>query len=209
MRGPFRVTAYLGAAVLFALPGIAWTAAVAFAIGARSRRPMAVYAVPTVLFVYTILISWNFAPAALHAAWDHLLVIVDPTAIRWLDCSLFRIDRGVAYWNAAPIDFDWTFVLNRLLALGVAFGAVAVSIRRPSSARWRRRESGRLAGRLLQAPHRAALRAVPAPESASFRPLADLTMTGRAPGLLSGTGTILRSEPAAFGNRPSISSLPS
>ncbi|MBP9824530.1 MAG: ABC transporter permease subunit [Thermoanaerobaculia bacterium] len=199
-HGPFRAIAYLGAAALFALPGIAWTAAVAFAIGARSRRPMAVYAVPTVLFVYTILISWNFAPATLGAGWDRLLAILDPTAIRWLDRVLFRIDRGVAYWNTAAIEFDWTFVLNRLLALGIAGGAVVASIRRPSSARRRRREARDLRALLAAGPPPGAR----APDNASFRPLADLAMTGRAPGLLAGTGTILRAEVGELFRQPAL-----
>ncbi|MEO8197213.1 MAG: ABC transporter permease subunit [Thermoanaerobaculia bacterium] len=202
-HGPFRLAAYASALALFALPGIAWTAAVAFAVGARTRRPMAVYAVPTVLFVYTILVSWNFTPAELGAGWDRVLMIVDPTGIRWLDRSLFRIDRGLAHWNAAPIAFDLTFVLNRLLVLAVATCAVLASIERPRSSRRRVRENGR--GTTPSAVrHCAAPAAALAPASATFRPLGDLAMSGRAPGLLAGAATILRSEAGELFRQPAL-----
>jgi ABC-2 type transport system permease protein len=190
-HGPFRLTAYLAALLLFALPGIAWIAAVAFAVGARSRRAMAVYAVPTMLFVFTILVSWNYAPRHLPAVWDRLLMIVDPTTIRWLDRVLFAVDRGVAYFNGAPPAFDPVFALNRLLTLSVAMFALWVSTRGPAR---RRRLRSRVAAGGSGSANPALAAATPASPAVGFRPLAVLEMTGRAPGLARGTWTILRLE---------------
>lgn len=197
-HGPFRLTAYLAALLLFALPGIVWIAAVAFAVGARSRRAMAVYAVPTVLFVFTILVSWNYAPRHLPVVWDRLLMIVDPTTIRWLDRELFAVDRGVAYFNGAPPALDLVFALNRLLTLSVAMFALWVSTRGPR--RERRRRSPVAAGGRDSAKGILAA-ATPA---AGFRPLAALEMTGRAPGLVRGTWTILRLELGETLRQPSL-----
>ena len=201
-HGQFRPAAYLEATLLFALPGILWVAAVAFAVGLRSRRPMAVYGVPTVLFAYTILVSWNFAPAGLPAVWDKLLMIVDPTSIRWLDRVLFRVDRGIAYFNSAPLALDLTFVLNRLLTLSVAGIALLASMRgaqrddrvSPPAEGSADRRTGDDSGH-CSTPERAA---------ASFRPLGDLAMTSRVPGLLAGTWTILRSEAREILRQPAL-----
>ncbi|MBP7243408.1 ABC transporter permease subunit, partial [Amaricoccus sp.] len=201
-HGPFRAVSYLGAVLLFALPGIAWTAAVAFVVGLRTRRPMAVYAVPTVLFVYTILISWNLAPAGLAAGWDRLLMIVDPTAIRWLDRALFRVDRGVGYFNAQPIAFDATFLFNRLLTLSIAGLALVAAMReRRRSGQERKPVEGAVSRRAGAGP---AVPANPDPENASFRPLGDLAMTSRAPGLMVGVGTIVRSEAGELLRQPAL-----
>lgn len=196
-HGPFRLTAYLSALFFFALPGILWIAAVAFAVGARSRRAMAVYAVPTVLFAFTILVSWNYAPRDLPAAWDRLLIIVDPTAIRWLDRVLFAVDRGVAHFNGASPTFDLVLALNRLLTLGVAVLAVWASTRKPRNDR--RRLSPLAIGR--KSGFGEATRALAA---AGFRPLGELEMTGRAPGLVRGTWTILRLELGETLRRPAL-----
>ena len=54
VQGPFHLSSYLLAVLLFLGPGLFFCAGTAFAIGEITRSPMAVYAVPTVLFLVTL-----------------------------------------------------------------------------------------------------------------------------------------------------------
>lgn len=196
-RGPFLPGVYLGTALLFAAPGIWFSAAMAFVVGEWTRRPMAVYAVPTALFVLTIALLWTWAPAWLPGSADRLLMIVDPSTLRWLGRTLFAADRGMEFYNVAPLALDATLLLNRCLTLLVPGLAVVASVRHfhrslggaplASGTGVHRAD----AGRILAAPDATPSRTLAA---SSFRPLGALGMCSRAPGLFSGAGSIIRSE---------------
>ncbi|MEZ5312818.1 MAG: hypothetical protein R2862_03755 [Thermoanaerobaculia bacterium] len=199
-HGPFRPLAYLSAILLFAGPGILFVATSAAAVAAATRRAMAVYALPTVLFLYTIGISWNFRPAGLSPVVDRLLIVLDPMAIRWLDRRLFSVDRGLAYFNSAPPELDLLFLVNRLLALLLPVIGFAVAVRcfRPLAGRGRRRraEPGKIG---TTVPENG-----PPAEGATFRSLGELAMTGDAPRTVSGVRAVFRAEVGERFRQPSL-----
>ncbi|HSF39832.1 MAG TPA: ABC transporter permease subunit [Thermoanaerobaculia bacterium] len=194
VHGPFRFGHYLLPALVFAAPGIWGSAAIAFAVGERTRRPMAVYAVPTLVFVLTFLLFWNWRPPGIDPRVDRLLTVLDPTSLRWLQAH-FEVDRGIAFYNTAPLPFDGTLLINRLLVLILPTLAVLASIRhlRASIGRETRRSRRR----------RAPAASTP-PSLASFRPLRSLAMTSRRPSLFAGAWTVLRSEIAELIRQPSL-----
>ncbi len=127
-RLPFRPMAYLVPVFGIMWPGVVFSAGVAFAVGERFRSPMAVYAVPVVLFIGVLFFLWTWAPDGLPAQVDRLLAIVDPSGLRWMNVTMFGTDRGVAYYNTASLSFDTTLVLNRVLVLAIPLIGVAMAI---------------------------------------------------------------------------------
>ena len=202
MHGPFRLGHYVIPLLVFAAPGIWCCAALAFAVGERTRRPLAVYAVPTVLFVLTLTISWTWAPHWLDPRVNRLLMVIDPTSLRWLGQTLFKVDRGVVFYNTAPLEIDATLVLNRLLVLLLPALAVLASIRHFRLSIGGSRQGFLARRRGAEAPtDRPAAAPVTVP---GFRPLGNLAMTSRPPGLLAGAWTILRSELSELRRQPAL-----
>lgn len=194
-RGPFSLSAYLVPAALFVLPGVLWMSGLAFSVGALWRRPMAVYALPTTLFVLNFMLLWNWRPAGIDPTLDLLLVLVDPTGLRWLSHELFTTDRGLAFYNSAPLAIDSRLIWGRLLTLAVpiiAIGAVVFGARR----------------RRVTAPATRAATASPVsvstPADRAFRSLGDLPMKTEPLGLLHGTATILAAELRELRSQPSL-----
>ncbi|MBL8115840.1 MAG: ABC transporter permease subunit, partial [Acidobacteria bacterium] len=171
VRGPFQLGSFLLPALAFLLPGAVFCAGVGFAVGARSRSAMAVWAVPVALFAVGIL-GLSPGPARL----DALFTMLDPWGTRWLSANVFGTDRGAAFYNTAPLPFDATFLGTRLFLLSLAFGAVVLATRHLRSTQ--RGEGG--------APPRKPARSSPV-STAAFRPLGDLGMTARPPGLVAAT----------------------
>ncbi len=214
VHGPFHLGHYVIPALVFATPGIWCAAALAFAAGERTRRPMAVYAVPTVLFVLTLTLLWTWTPPGLDPRLDRLLMVLDPTGLRWLGQTLFRVDRGVAYYNSAPLAFDATLALNRLVILALPALAVLGSVRhfRRSIGAGGAGGGALRAARLAQTPRRSGSTATAAAvgqasgagSTASFRPLHGLAMTSRPPGLPAGTWTVLRAELLELRRQPAL-----
>ncbi|MBK6308029.1 MAG: hypothetical protein IPF47_20795 [Gemmatimonadetes bacterium] len=180
-RGPFSLASYVVPLVVLALPGVLWMAGLAFALGAATRRPMLVYALPTALYVAQFALFWNWHPVGIAPWLDHTLMVLDPTGLRWLSHSLFAEDRGLGYYNTAPLALDATIVAGRLLTLMVPAAAVwALGVRR---------------ARRTDAPPSGAAMAVTArPTRATFAPLGELRMQSRAPGWFAGLRTVLTAE---------------
>lgn len=116
-------------AALFAAPAIISVAGTAYALGEWSRRAVAVGALPTLLLVFTLGVSWTWHPPDLPAWANHLLVVIDPTAIRWLRVTAFASDRGVELYNHAPVPIDRWFLANRVFTLLLPLAAVAAATR--------------------------------------------------------------------------------
>lgn len=153
-RGPFDLWAYVLPAALFVVPGVVWTAGLTFAIGARTKAPMAVYALPVALFVLEFELLWNWHPRDLEPALDALLMVLDPTGLRWLTHSLFSDDRGIVWYNSAPLAVDRVLLIGRMVTVLVPLAAVALltrGSRRPQFASVRSSQWQRLIG-ALRAP---------------------------------------------------------
>ncbi|MEM8487745.1 MAG: M1 family aminopeptidase [Bacteroidota bacterium] len=116
--GPFHLSNYLIASVVFAFPGMLFFSGAAFAVGTITRKPMAVYAVGAVLFILTMRYCVVSSPATvgptLHAVYSYL----DPSGLRWLIHDVFALEKGITFYNTAPLGLDATFIGNRVLMLG-------------------------------------------------------------------------------------------
>ena len=144
--GPFRPSAYALAALAFAGPWILAVVVLTFVVVERARAPIVAYAVPLVAFSVTLLLFWRYQPRGLDEKLDRMLVLLDATGIRWLDRVLFAEDRGPAFYNVAPLDFDIWFVANRIGVLLVAGLALrwCTSTGEPARGRATRRSELRL-----------------------------------------------------------------
>ena len=127
-RGPFQPGNYIIPALLFAAPGMILCAGLAFAAGEWTRKPMAVYAVPTVLFIVTIQYFFNTPQDSIPVFLNQLLLIGDPSGVRWLMQSVFEIDRGSSFYNSAPLTMDAMFVMNRILIITLPLLAVTGAV---------------------------------------------------------------------------------
>ncbi|MEO1726982.1 MAG: M1 family aminopeptidase [Bacteroidota bacterium] len=202
IRGPFRLGSYLVPFLVFAVPTM-WTSAVlAFVVGTASRRPLAVYAVPITMVLGVLFFLWTWRPPGLDPAIDQLLMVLDPSGLRWVYQVLVAGDPGVTYYNTAPLAFDGTFWLNRLVwvvgpLLGLVFAlrqqrAIATGARAATKPkrRWLRRASA------VDDGERG--------EIGLFAPLRDLGMTQRRPGFWASVGHVLRAELREMANQPLV-----
>jgi len=204
-RGPFTLWGYLIAAGLFTAPGVLWMAGLAFVVGARSKAPMAVYALPVGLFVLEFVMLWNWHPRDISPTVDALLMVLDPTGLRWLTHSLFSTDRGIVTYNSAPLAVDRVLVISRLTTVMVPMLCLAwlarQGVRAERAARvaaaWRRVRSA------LKS-HLATTTEVQtgAAGTSANRPL--LAMRRRTPSTWRATTTVATSECRSLLRQPSI-----
>lgn len=184
--GPFALASYLRPALLFAVPSLVGMAGVGLAIGTLTRRPILIFAFPVAAILLGSTLVWNWSPSWLAPAVNHLLVVLDPAGIRWLNETWINVDRGVDFYNRAPLRGDLWFWLNRALVLALGLGAVLLTQARFAAtlrgARAPRRSRG-----VAAAPDAAAARPEPTP-------LAALAMRSRVTGLLAGAGEVARVE---------------
>ncbi len=180
VHGPFQLGNFLFPALAFLVPGAVFCAGVSFAVGARTRSAMAVWAVPVALFTVGIL---GLSTAPSRGFLDALFTLLDPWGTRWLSENVFRADRGAAFYNTAPLPFDAAFIGTRLFLLSLAIGAVVLATRHLRSTL--RGEGG--------TPSRRPAVSEPV-STAAFLPLGDLGMTARPPGLVAATLEVARVE---------------
>jgi ABC-type Na+ efflux pump permease subunit len=202
IRGPFVLAAYTVPALMFGLPGIVFTALTSFAVGLRWRKPILVFVLPVAMLLACGFFLWNWAPTWLSPGWNKLLMALDPAGFRWLNETHIKLDRGVDFYNKASIPFDAVFLVSRAALLGLGVLAFAAASRR--FARTMRGETTpeakrRLAASAASAPQPAAIAA-----EAATPPLADLRMTGAAPGLWRGALDVARIELRELRHAPGL-----
>lgn len=196
IRGPFQLSAYLTALLLFLGPGLFFCAAMAFATGEITRSPMAVYGVPTVTFLFTLGGLIPRPASALDVVLDPFLSLFDLWGARWLSQTVFTEDRGAAYYNSAPFPFDATFFLSRAVAIGLPLVALALAWRHCTQV-VRGLGSSRAGNKTPAAPQNAPLKA-PA------KPLRELHMNSSPPGALRGALAITRAELTQIRSQPAL-----
>ncbi|HSS77931.1 MAG TPA: M1 family aminopeptidase [Thermoanaerobaculia bacterium] len=164
IRGPFHLVNYVRPALILALPALVFYLGVAFYLGERWRKPIAVFLFPTAMLLFGEFFLWEWSPTWLEPRLNQALMLIDPAGFRWLNETWLKADRGAAFYNQAPISLDLPFVLSRLAFLGLGLLGVFLAQRHmathlqgepvPASG-WRRRsrEAGEAAnGAVLSAP---------------------------------------------------------
>ena len=125
--GPFHLWNYLFPTIVFGLPQAFFFAGVAFFLGVWTRRPIIVFA-----FTVTALIASNylitFAPSWLSPEINRLLMLLDPSGFRWLNEVYLKVDRGVDFYNTAPLGVEADFAWSRLGIAALGFVAAAGSV---------------------------------------------------------------------------------
>ena len=98
-------------------------------LGAWTRRAIGVYAFPVAVVVAVLgfLISWS--PSWLDPAINRALMLVDPSGFRWLNETFLKVDRGVDFYNTAPLPPDPGFLLSRVGLAGIGLLAVGAAAR--------------------------------------------------------------------------------
>jgi ABC-2 type transport system permease protein len=202
VRGPFHAMSYLLPVLWFVVPGVVWTAGLTFAIGARTKSPMAVYVAPIALYALEFFLLWNWHPRGIDPTLDAVLMIVDPTGLRWLTHSLFAADHDIAWYNTAAFAFDGVAVLGRIVTLLVPAAAVAwLARRRPQRADARGVALGDRWRRLVRTGKALAAR-TQSPTQRRAATIASMDM--RPPGALRATATVWSAECRNLVRQPSV-----
>jgi ABC-2 type transport system permease protein len=127
IRGPFELANYAIPAIVFAVPTIVFLAGVSFAVGEWTRRPILLFFLPVAELLFCAFFLWEWSPSWLDPRVNRLLMLVDPSAFRWLTETWLKGDRGVQFYNTQPIHFDNGVIASRLCFLFLGLGAVGLS----------------------------------------------------------------------------------
>jgi ABC-2 type transport system permease protein len=193
IRGPFDPSNYLRPALYFALPMIVFLTGISFAIGSWTRRPILLYVLPVATLLVCGFFLWEWSPGWLDPRINRLLMLIDPSGFRWLKETWLKSDRGVQFYNTAPITFDLPFLFSRALLILLGLGSVGLcqayltaTLRGTSG----QRRSWRLWPGSRPGP---AVQAEPVPERATPS-LAGLDMHAAAPSFLHSLWLVARVE---------------
>ncbi len=205
IRGPFKLSNYVTPMVVFLAPLVLFIGAVCFAVGERTRKPILVFLLPVAVFLACIFFLWGWSPSWLDPRINKLLMIIEPSAFRWLQETWLSVDRGIEVYNLEPVGLDRTFLLNRLWLIGVSLVALIASVRHAGRAAAGDLAPGRIAAwferRKKKQQSTATVSDHPALASA---PLAALGMKQRRPSLIGGIRLVLQSELRELRNQPGL-----
>jgi ABC-2 type transport system permease protein len=197
--GPLSAWNYLRPLLLFALPSLLCMAGTSFALGTLTRMPILVFAFPVATIVLGIALMWNWSPSWLSPAVNGLLMVLDPTGIRWLNETWLNVDRGVDFYNSAGVGTDGLFWANRAMVVCLGLGAVLLT-------QWR--FAATLRGARAVRHGRGASVAVVVPDTATPRaesaPLASLGMRSGGGGFLAGAWEVARVELRELRTHPGL-----
>ena len=196
--GPFAPGSYLFPTLLFGVPQILLFAGVPFLIGTWARRPVLVFLFPMVMLLLLVTVFTTWSPSWISPELNRALMLLDPSGFRWLTETFLTVDRGVDFYNTAPIRPDAGFLLSR-----VAFAATGlVSVAVAAASYSRRLRTGATDVRIMQMLRRRRTPATPGP--ASGAPLRDLGMATRPLGFWRAALAITRSEVRDLVARPAL-----
>ncbi len=194
--GPLAWSNYLRPLLLFALPPLLCLAGTSFALGTLTRMPILVFAFPLASILVGAAFLWNWSPSWLSPAVNQLLMVLDPTGIRWLNETWLNVDRGVDFYNRAHVATDGVFWANRALELALGLGALLL-------AQWR--FGATLRG--TRAVKRGRARAAVQPDAAGRPdeiPVAALAMRSEGTGRLAGAWEVARVELRELRRHPGL-----
>ena len=192
--GPFVPSNYLVPALLLGLPQIVFFAGVPVFLGAWTRRPIVVFAFPVamVLLILGFLLTWS--PSWLDPAINRALMLVDPSGFRWLNETFLKVDRGVDFYNTAPLPPDLGFLLSRIGLAGIGLLAVEAAARNTARRLLEGDTDSVVVGFRRGAGEEARPRETPESSAAIGRTLRELAMRTVPPGFLAAAHAIARIE---------------
>jgi len=194
--GPLNLAAYLRPAIVFGLPALILFTGTCFAVGGLTRQPVLVFALPIAVLVLGLGFLWDWSPAWLSPAVNKILQFADLTGYRWLKETYLNVDRGVAYYNRAPVRLDLMMVAQRLVALAVGLGSVFLV---------QRKIAGAVRGAALSRRAKAvSVATVEATASAEPAFLSALRMQSGAPAFVASTLEVARTELKLLGRHPGL-----
>ena len=188
VRGPLQALNYLRPALVFALPALLFFGGVAFYLGERWRRPLAVFLFPTAVLLLSVFFLWDWAPTWLDPRINRVLMLLDPAGFRWLNETWLKLDRGARFYNTARVGLDLPFLLSRLAFCALGLLGVAGA---------ERHFARTLRGKRGDQPAAGAPQALTAPAAEpreATRPLAALGMRSAPPGFAGATWLAARTE---------------
>ena len=109
-------------AFVFAVPTIVFLAGVSFAVGEWTRRPILLFFLPVAELLICGFFLWDWSPAWLDPRINRALMLIDPSAFRWLSETWLKGDRGVHFYNTPPIPLDTGLIVSRLCFLALGTG---------------------------------------------------------------------------------------
>ena len=202
--GPFVLGNYLAPTLLLGLPQIVFFAGVPLFLGAWTRRPIVVFAFPIAVLLVALgfLVSWS--PSWLDPAINRALMLADPSGFRWLNETFLKIDRGVDFYNTAPLPPDTGFLLSRIALAAVGLLAVEAAVRNTA----RRLLRGDMDS-VVVGFRRSGKKKTPAPDLTSApapagRTLSELGMRTSPPGFFAAVHAIGRAEVRELLVRPGV-----
>jgi ABC-2 type transport system permease protein len=120
--GPFRPAAYLTAYSFLALPNAFVATAIQFSLAVRSGRPMASYLGSVILFFMSYVVGLFL----LFQGRQDVANLLDPIGVHFILSELSFLWTTVEKsWRL--IELEGTVLTNRLLWLGIALGALAIT----------------------------------------------------------------------------------
>lgn len=129
-RGGFAAWNYIQPLLVFTVPFAIFIGGVSMWLGVRTRQPVLVFTLPVVVVISGISLVWTFNPSWLPSWVDQLLRHIDPTGFRWFFLTFGREDRGVAFYNEAPLELPALFAWSRVAIAAVGIAAVCATGRR-------------------------------------------------------------------------------
>ena len=198
-RGPLSLVNYVRPALILAVPQLIIISGGAFALGAWTRKPILVFILPIVLVLAGFFFLWTWSPSWLDVRVNRLLMLLDPSGVRWMNETYLDVDRGADYYNTQRIAFDAGFLASRLALVVAGIGAVVAS-------GWQfartLRQSGRVKARQPAAERMAA--ATPMAGESAGTTLASLAMRSGAPAFWQSVWQVARSEIRELRSEPGL-----
>lgn len=201
IRGPFSAGHFVRPAFYLSLPTVFYLTATSFAIGIWARKPILIFFFPVALVLFCGFFLWDWSPSWLDPRINNLLMILDPSGVRWLTETWLKVDRGVEFYNTRPIGFDTTFLLNRLLVIAIGIVSVLAAARHFAHGLKGSAKPGKVRRR-----REGAVESLPTgfdPAEAGLEPFA-LGRRGRGRGFLPEMWAVCRAELKELGSQPGL-----
>lgn len=209
LRGPFNPIHYLRPGLLVAFPTIFFVAALSFATGVLTRKPILVFFLPVAVILVCGFFLWEWSPFWLDPRINKLFMVLDPAGYRWLEQTWLKVDRGVDFYNLQPMGYDTIFWVNRLWLVVAGLGGMFLALNRfEATLRGTSAAPAAAGGRKSRGVRAMAADDGAPPETGAARlaphGLRALRMSTSPVGFLAGAFTVMRAELRELLNQPGL-----